>query len=96
MIVAALSALAEPRRLLAMRCLADGSEQCVCDLMRKLVVTQSRLLRDMQVQKQAGLVMDRRDAQWVRYRINTDLAPRLVQLIEAALNRPLTVKEPVA
>jgi ArsR family transcriptional regulator len=96
MIVAVLSALAEPTRLEAMRLLADGSEHCVCELMRKLGATQSRMSRHMQVLKQAGLVADRRDAQWVRYRIKPDLAPRLVQLVEAALERPITVSEAAA
>lgn len=93
MIVVALSALAEPTRLEAMRCLADGSEHCVCELMRKLNATQSRMSRHMQVLKQAGLVVDRRDAQWVRYRINPAMAPSLRRLIEAALERQIMVWE---
>ena len=93
MILAVLSALAEPTRLEAMRLLADGSEHCVCELMRKLGATQSRMSRHMQVLKQAGLVLDRRDAQWVRYRINPDLAPSLARLVEAALERPIMVTE---
>lgn len=93
MILAVLSALAEPTRLEAMRLLADGSEHCVCELMRKLGATQSRMSRHMQVLKQAGLVLDRRDAQWVRYRINPELAPSLARLVEAALERPIMLTE---
>ncbi|MEZ5796735.1 MAG: metalloregulator ArsR/SmtB family transcription factor [Paracoccaceae bacterium] len=85
MIVTILSALAEPTRLGAMRLLSDGSEHCVCELMRALGATQSRMSRHMQVLKQAGLVVDRRDAQWVRYRLRPGLAPPLARLIEAAL-----------
>ena len=85
MIVTVLSALAEPTRLEAMRLLADGSEHCVCELMRKLGATQSRMSRHMQVLKQAGLVVDRRDAQWVRYRISPGLSPPLRRLVDAAL-----------
>ena len=96
MILAVLSALAEPTRLEAMRLLADGSEHCVCELMRKLGATQSRMSRHMLVLKQAGLVLDRRDAQWVRYRINPDLAPSLARLVEAALERPIMVTERAA
>ena len=96
MILAVLSALAEPTRLEAMRLLADGSEHCVCELMRKLGATQSRMSRHMQVLKQAGLVLDRRDAQWVRYRINPDLPQSLVRLVEAALERPIIVTERAA
>lgn len=96
MIVAALSALAEPTRLEAMRLLADGSEHCVCELMRKLGATQSRMSRHMQVLRQAGLVVDRRDAQWVRYRINPDLPPSLIRLVEAALERQVMLTERAA
>jgi ArsR family transcriptional regulator len=63
--------------------LRDGSELCVCDLMRALGATQSRMSRHMQVLKQAGLVLDRRDAQWVRYRLNPDM-PRKVRILVAA------------
>lgn len=85
MILNALIALAEPTRLAAMRMLDDGNEYCVCDLMRRLGATQSRMSRHMAVLKQAGLVADRRDAQWVRYRIRPDLPPPLRALLSAAL-----------
>ncbi|THD82483.1 ArsR family transcriptional regulator [Aliigemmobacter aestuarii] len=94
--VTALSALAEPTRLEAMRLLADGSEHCVCELVRRLGATQSRMSRHMQVLRQAGLVVDRRDAQWVRYRINPDLSPPLIRLVEAALERRIMVTEQAA
>ncbi|MCB1398296.1 MAG: metalloregulator ArsR/SmtB family transcription factor [Rhodobacter sp.] len=80
-----LSALAEPTRLAAMRLLDDGAEHCVCELMRGLGATQSRTSRHMRVLKQAGLVVDRRDAQWVRYRVNPDLSPAVTRLLDAAL-----------
>lgn len=85
MILNALTALAEPTRLAAMRMLDDGNEYCVCDLKRRLGATQSRMSRHMAVLKQAGLVVDRRDAQWVRYRIRPDLPPPLRALLSAAL-----------
>jgi ArsR family transcriptional regulator len=85
MILTVLSALAEPTRLDAMRCLADGSEHCVCELMQLLGVTQSRMSRHMQVLKQAGLVLDRRDAQWVRYRRNPDMPPEIAAVVDAVL-----------
>ena len=96
MVLAVLSALAEPTRLEAMRLLADGSEHCVCELMRELGATQSRMSRHMQVLKHAGLVVDRRDAQWVRYRLNSDLSAPLARLIDAALDRELAAQERAA
>ena len=96
MILAVLSALAEPTRLEAMRLLADGSEHCVCEFMQKLGATQSRMSRHMLVLRQAGLVLDRRDAQWVRYRISPELSPSLARLVEAALERSIMVTEQAA
>ncbi len=80
-----LSALAEPTRLAALRLVWDGREHCVCELMRVLGATQSRMSRHMSVLKAAGLVTDRRDAQWVRYRRSPNLPPPIIALVEAAL-----------
>jgi ArsR family transcriptional regulator, arsenate/arsenite/antimonite-responsive transcriptional repressor len=83
--ISMLSALAEPTRLAATRLLWDGREHCVCELMRELGVSQSRMSRHMSILKTAGLVTDRRDAQWVRYRRSANLADTIVTLVEAAL-----------
>ncbi len=83
--VSVLSALAEPTRLKALRLLWDGREHCVCELMRELNATQSRMSRHMATLKTAGLVLDRRDAQWVRYRRTPDLPIDVVALVDAAL-----------
>ena len=80
-----LTALAEPTRLNTIAILADGGEHCVCELMKRLDVTQSRMSRHMQTLRQAGLVVDRRDAQWVRYRLNPDLPPASKAILKAVL-----------
>ncbi len=80
-----LAALAEPTRLAAIRLLWDGREHCVCELMRDLGATQSRMSRHMAMLKQAGLVVDRRDAQWVRYRRNPDLPEASAAIVDAVL-----------
>ncbi|MDD2324745.1 MAG: metalloregulator ArsR/SmtB family transcription factor [Alphaproteobacteria bacterium] len=81
-----LSALAEPTRLAAMRLLWDGREHCVCELMETLDKGQSCMSRHMAALKKVGLVADRRDAQWVRYRYNPALSKAVVALVEAALD----------
>jgi len=86
--VAVLSALAEPTRLEALRLLWDGREHCVCELMRDLGASQSRMSRHMATLKMAGLVSDRRDAQWVRYRRAPKLPREIVKLVDAALALP--------
>lgn len=80
-----LSAITDPVRLAALRILWDGGEHCVCELMEKLDATQSRMSRHMKTLKLAGITIDRRDAQWVRYRRNPDLAPELAAVIDAVL-----------
>jgi ArsR family transcriptional regulator, arsenate/arsenite/antimonite-responsive transcriptional repressor len=79
MIMAALSALAEPTRLDARRLLTDGAQHRVCDLMRKVGATQIRMPRHMHILKQVALGVDRRDARWVRFRIRPDLPPHLLK-----------------
>ncbi len=79
------SALADPTRLGAVQILWDGQEHCVCELMRQLGATQSRMSRHMALLKQAGLVIDRRDAQWVRYRRNPNLPKTSASIVEAVL-----------
>jgi len=94
MILTVLSALAEPTRLEALRLLVDGSEHCVCELMEKLGATQSRMSRHMQVLKAAGLVADRRDAQWVRYQLNPDMPPEIRAVLRAVFDVPAVQERP--
>lgn len=84
-VVSILSALAEPTRLAAMRLLWDGDEHCVCELMKKIDASQSRMSRHMAALKAVRLVVDRRDAQWVRYRRNPTLAPEVVAMVVAIM-----------
>jgi ArsR family transcriptional regulator len=86
--VSLLTALAEPTRLAALRMLWDGAEHCVCELMKELGASQSRMSRHMAALKAVGLVSDRRDAQWVRYRIRPDLPADVTALVAAALALP--------
>lgn len=79
------SALSDPTRLGALRLLWDGEEHCVCELMNKLDASQSRMSRHMGLLKIVGLVVDRRDAQWVRYRRNPALDPRIAAVVDALL-----------
>jgi ArsR family transcriptional regulator len=83
-----LSALAEQTRLEALRLVWDGREHCVCELMQELGTSQSRMSRHMAALKAAGLVTDRRDAQWVRYRRAPQLPREVVALVDAALALP--------
>lgn len=80
-----ISALSDPTRLRALQIVWDGDEHCVCELMDVLDATQSRMSRHMSRLKSVGLLTDRRDAQWVRYRRNLDLPASWVAIIDAVL-----------
>lgn len=80
-----LTALSEPTRLRALQIVWDGNEHCVCELMDRLNATQSRMSRHMARLKAMGLLTDRRDAQWVRYRRNPELPREWVAIIDAVL-----------
>jgi ArsR family transcriptional regulator len=56
--------------------------------MRELGASQSRMSRHMAALKAAGLLVDRRDAQWVRYRRAPNLPQEVIALVDAALAMP--------
>ncbi len=88
-----LSALAEPTRLRIVRLLAAGGELCACELMPRLGVSQSRISRHMAMLKNAGLVVDRRDRQWVRFRLNPDMPPEIRAVLDAVLAAARTTQK---
>jgi ArsR family transcriptional regulator, arsenate/arsenite/antimonite-responsive transcriptional repressor len=91
-----LTAICDPTRRAALALLWDGGEHCVCELMARLDASQSRMSRHMKVLREAGLVRDRRCAQWVRYRRNPDLAPNVAAVIDAVLTAEFNLERKVA
>ncbi len=94
-----LAALAHPTRRMALRLLRRRDERCLCELMSSIGVGQSTMSRHMATLKEAGLVTDRRDAQWVRYRRNLDLRSEWAAIVDAVLaatSMPISQMEEVA
>lgn len=91
-----LTSLCDPTRRAALSVLWDGSEHCVCELMARLDASQSRMSRHMKMLREARIVVDRRDAQWVRYRRNPDLAPEFATVIDAVLDAERATERKVA
>ena len=63
-----LQAVADPSRLRILKCLQDRP-CCVCELVQATGMPQPRVSRHLRVLRDAGLVADARDAQWVEYRV---------------------------
>ncbi len=89
-----LAALADPTRRRALQLLMAHDELCVCELMAELRVSQSRMSRHMSTLKAAGLVLDRRDAQWVRYRRNPNLPSTAANIVESIMEAMRKAKPP--
>lgn len=64
-----LRVVADEKRLRILTLLAR-QEMCVCDIMEQLGLSQSLVSHHLGVLRQAGLVRDRRDAQWVYYSLD--------------------------
>lgn len=67
-------ALADETRLRILALLLELGELCVCDVETGLDISQSRASRHLTMLRQAELVEDRRDGQWVYYRIAEPLS----------------------
>jgi len=73
--------LSDRTRLRIIRLLLEG-DLCVCELMFVLNMAQSRISHQLRILKDAGLVDDTRDGQWIIYRI----PPRVRATIAPLLN----------
>lgn len=65
----ALKALSDETRIRIINLLYE-KELCVCDVMETLKTSQAKTSRHLIYLKNAGLVKDRKHAQWVYYSIN--------------------------
>ncbi len=85
-------ALSDPLRLRCLALMAAHGEVCVCEFVRALAVAQPKVSRHLAALRDAGLVVARREAQWLHYRIAPDLAgwrrDALTAAVEAARADP--------
>jgi len=66
---ALLKAIAEPTRLRIVL-LLQHDELCVCHLQAALDLAQPKISRHLMTLREYGIVADRREGQWVHYRLN--------------------------
>jgi ArsR family transcriptional regulator len=77
--------LSDSTRLRCTVLLRQEGELCVCELVHALGVIQPKVSRHLAALRDAGVVTDRRDGQWIYYRINPDLPVWAREVIEAAV-----------
>jgi ArsR family transcriptional regulator len=74
-------ALSDDTRLRMLKLLVPG-ELCVCEIMWALDVSQSRASRNLGILRDAGLLKDRRQGQWVYYSLNDEAIASYPGLLE--------------
>ncbi|WP_447972175.1 ArsR/SmtB family transcription factor [Nitrospira sp. Kam-Ns4a] len=79
-------ALSDETRLRILLELGEG-EQCVCDLMDRLRLGQSRLSFHLKTLKEAGLVRDRPEGRWVYYALDDSAFADLDELVRTLKER---------
>jgi len=86
-LAAMLRMIADENRLRILK-LLTRHEMCVCDIMAELGLSQPLASHHLGVLRQAGLVCDRREAQWVYYSIAperlAELNARYLALLDVA------------
>ncbi|WP_338474049.1 metalloregulator ArsR/SmtB family transcription factor [Pseudomonas sp. MS646] len=65
--------LADETRVRAILLIAEQGELCVCELMCALNDSQPKISRHLALLRSNGLLLDRRQGQWVYYRLNPAL-----------------------
>ena len=69
----------ETRRRCVVLMMHEG-ESCVCELTHALELSQPKISRHLAALKKSGLVLDRREGQWVYYRVDPQI-PDWMQVI---------------
>lgn len=73
--------LSDETRLRCMILLYDEGELCVCELTHALGLSQPKISRHLAQLRQCGLLHDRREGQWVYYKINLDLSAWIFEVL---------------
>ncbi|MDE8602912.1 metalloregulator ArsR/SmtB family transcription factor [Marinomonas sp. RSW2] len=66
-------ALADDTRLRSLLLITQYNELCVCELMAALNETQPKISRHLAQLRKGGVLSDRRQGQWVFYRLHPEL-----------------------
>ncbi len=77
--------LADETRARATLLIAEQGELCVCELMCALGESQPKVSRHLAQLRAAGLLLDRRQGQWVYYRLNPALPAWVHEVLRVTL-----------
>jgi ArsR family transcriptional regulator len=77
--------LSDDTRLRCLFLLHQEGELCVCELVHALDVIQPKISRHLAGLRDAGIVIDRRQGQWIYYQLNPDLPDWAHRVIEVTV-----------
>ncbi|NVZ20580.1 metalloregulator ArsR/SmtB family transcription factor [Pseudomonas costantinii] len=77
--------LADETRVRATLLIAAHGELCVCELMCAMDDSQPKISRHLAQLRSSGLLLDRRQGQWVYYRLNPDLPAWVHEILQVTL-----------
>lgn len=83
-------ALADTTRLRMLMLLVMEGELCVCELTHALDEIQPKISRHLALLRESGVVLDRRQGQWIYYRINPDLPVWVREVLSATAEGAIT------
>jgi len=80
------AALASPIRLRCLSLLVEEDELCVCELMYAMGLSQPMISRHLAHLRKSGLVQDRREGQWIYYRLHQELPDWIKATLHTAID----------
>ena len=80
---AVFASLSNATRLRCLYLAARHDEVCVCEVVDALDIPQPTISKAFKVLKEAGLVTDRRDSNWIYYRINESMPRWMSAVVDA-------------
>ncbi len=78
--------LSDETRARAILLIGEHGELCVCEIMCALDDSQPKISRHLALLRSAGLLLDRRQGQWVYYRINPALPAWATEVLKITLH----------
>ncbi len=75
--------LSDDTRQRSLMLLRQEGELCVCELMHAIGEIQPKISRHLAALRDAGVVISRRQGQWIYYRINPELPAWACQVLDA-------------
>ncbi len=77
--------LADDTRLRITLLIASAGELCVCELTESLQESQPKISRHLSLLRTTGLLLDRRQGQWVYYRLHPELPAWVMSILQQTL-----------